>query len=92
VERGRRELFGPACASLFLEEEMKSKESYVQLECEFVALTEDAVLIKQGEENFWVPRSVLKYNSERLLGERKRGDEFYLSIAEWFANKIGAKY
>lgn len=67
-------------------------DKYVEALVEYKTRTSDAVLIAQDDEEIWVPRSVLDWQTDKIVNELERGDELNMKLREWFANKKGIYY
>lgn len=65
-------------------------DEYVTIEVEFKTATPRAVLVaKDGEEEEWIPRSLLAWSSDRELDNYTRGTMIDLKILEWKATQLG---
>lgn len=71
---------------------MSAADSYVTVECVYKTQTKDAVLITQNNNEIWVPRSLLNYQTDKSLDNINRNDEFNMQVLQWFADKENLEY
>lgn len=64
-------------------------DRFVEAQVEYKTRTDDAVLISQNNEEIWIPRSILDWQTDHIIDELERGDELRMKLREWFANKKG---
>lgn len=57
--------------------------SHVEIDCEVIAETADALLVSDGKQEVWIPRSQISDQSE------DKGKVTSIFISEWFADKKG---
>lgn len=69
-------------------------ENYVRVEVTYKTQTANAVLVEfaNGENNEWIPRSLLSYSCDKRLDNMSRGEAFQLEVLEWKALQIGLTY
>lgn len=58
--------------------------SHVEIDCEVIAETQDALLVSDGKQEVWIPRSQISD-----YGEDDRLNITSIFISEWLANKKG---
>lgn len=64
-------------------------EKYTKCEVMFKAASVNAVLISFQDEEFWVPRTLLSYQSDSEINRLKRNDVFTLELFDWKAKRLG---
>ena len=57
--------------------------NHVEIDCEVIAETQDALLVSDGKQEVWIPRSQISDQSE------DKGKITSIFISEWLANKKG---
>lgn len=60
-----------------------SSQDPIEISCEFRHQTEDAVLIYDGTQEVWLPKSMLIED----IGEPATGENIEIIIPEWLAEK-----
>lgn len=69
---------------------MRDDELYVVVEGTFEAQTDSAVLLRQGDDEFWFPKSQMLDPSE--AHEFGRGTAVAITVTEWIAEQKGCDY
>lgn len=62
-------------------------DTYVPITCNFIRLTEKAVLINVEGSDHWVPRSCIHGADEIRLGDLLYDDEVTLRIFQWLVDR-----
>lgn len=66
-----------------------SRMETVKLPMVYKARTERAVLVAYEDEDFWIPRSNLGYQTDKLVDNLTQGQEFDCIVFEWWAKSRG---
>jgi len=62
------------------------RSASVEIAIEFIYETDSAILINDGDNKVWIPKSQLKgFNSNR----HSAGDHIEIECSEWFATQKG---
>lgn len=61
-------------------------EEYVTIEAYVVTITDKSALVRYDDQEAWIPRSVMHYDTDAQLGPRKDMD---LRIMEWKLMRLG---
>lgn len=65
------------------------REEYVTVEVEFKHATPAAVLVAKDDEDFWIPRSLVAWSTDKDLDSYKRGTIIDMKIVEFKASQLG---
>jgi len=60
----------------------------VEISCSFLRATARAVLIEDGNDEVWIPRSQI-IDSDKDIDSLEREDEFTITIPQWLADEKG---
>ena len=67
-------------------------DEYVHASVEFKVSTRDAILVAADGDEFWIPRSVLDYSTDKAVAKYSRGESVTINLRMWFADKKGMNY
>ena len=60
---------------------------YVEICTVFQTQTDKAVLVSDGDEDVWLPKSCVEF--DRDFEDLERGDTITIQVAEWLAEQEG---
>lgn len=60
---------------------------YVEICTVYQTQTEKAVLVSDGDDDIWIPKSCVEYGGD--FDDLERGDTITIEVAKWFAEKEG---
>ena len=61
---------------------------YVELSVEYLHHTEKAVLVKDGDNEIWIPKSLISDDAPDF-DDLERHEAVEIPVAEWFAEEEG---
>lgn len=67
-------------------------DHYVDCKVELKAKTPSAILVVQSEEEYWIPRSLLSWRTDRKVEILERNSFLTIQIMEWKADACGLEY
>lgn len=69
-----------------------NRDEYVRVTCEFKTRTRNAILISQGGNDIWIPRTLLSWSCDKEVDSFERGSEVEVKMYEWKAEQEGLEY
>ena len=66
---------------------MVDADDYIDLDVTFLHATDSAVLIDDGDEEYWLPRRFVDYDGDFETLERRTSIQ--LRVVEWLAHQRG---
>jgi hypothetical protein len=64
-----------------------SRSYYVEIECDVLNATADAILVDYEGEQLWIPRSQVEDSDDFEVGDSE--ERVVLNVSRWFAEKTG---
>jgi hypothetical protein len=65
---------------------------HATVKVEYKAKTEKAILVAKNNNEYWIPRSLLSWDTEQEILKAKRGTRMRIEVEKWFQFNKGERH